>query len=184
MTRTWVDVERPGRLGSRRREAVAQWDDRYGPGRWRLVWRIGPTAHLWPDALALYEDAYYRLLADDTTLLTDLLAMARDVYDVGANDVEAGLDYDSQRSGSHHIQDIAVRRVLVRLGVRFAGTQLVRLRRSSSTDSSPGSMLDSGSVRFHRPELVVRPVLTGWWDANSVEEFYQSNKYLQTLSGR
>ncbi|WP_433385057.1 hypothetical protein [Micromonospora sp. KLBMP9576] len=162
---------------------MARWDERFGPGRWRLAWRVGPAAHPWPAALALYEDAYHRRLADDPALLGNLLATARDVYDVSVADVQSGLDYTHQRSTAHHLQDVAVRRVLVRLGVWFAGAQLVRLRGSSLDAPSPGACRDSGTVRFHRPDLVVRPVLTGWWDADSVEEFYQSNKYLQTWAG-
>ncbi|MFF0314267.1 hypothetical protein ACFYPH_06405 [Micromonospora sp. NPDC005252] len=162
---------------------MAQWDEQFGPGRWRLAWRIGPVSHPWPGALALYEDAYFRRLVADPELRRTLLTGARNVYDVSVDDVESGLDYTCQRPGAQHLQDIAVRRVLVRLGIWFEGVDLVRLRRRDTNDLSPGACLDSGAVRFHRPDLIVQPVLTGWWDTDSIEAFYQSNKYLQTLSG-
>ncbi|WP_405096096.1 hypothetical protein [Micromonospora sp. NBC_01412] len=184
MSEHWLDVGRPGHLGSRRRERVAEWDATYGPGRWRLVWRIGSAVHPWHSALARYEDAYHRRLSEDESLLRQLVTTARDVYDISPEDVAAGLDYSRQRPGPQHLQDIAVRRVLGRLGVGFAGADLVRLRREGAAHPSlPGARLDSGAVAFHRPDLIMRPELTGWWDAGSVEAFYQSNRYLQRASG-
>jgi hypothetical protein len=176
----WVDVDRPGHLGARRRDRMAAWETEFGSGRWRLVWRVGTLVHPWEAALCLYEDAYHRRLDDDPDLRHRLVRTARDVYDRDPSDVLSGLDYASQRGAGHHLQDVAVRRVLVRLGTWFAGDRLVRLRRGGGgTADEPGGKLDSSVVPFHRPELIVRPELDGWWERGSVESFYQSNRILQ-----
>ncbi|MFQ6010159.1 MAG: hypothetical protein ACE5J7_03520, partial [Candidatus Aenigmatarchaeota archaeon] len=59
---------------------------------------------------------------------------------------------------------------------KFQGKKLVQIR---SHKSYWGKNLSPGRVPFHRPELIVEPHLEGWWDDNSVECFYQSNKILQ-----
>lgn len=177
---TWTTAGRPGHLGSRRAEVVRRWDRRYGPDGWRLRWRVGDVLHPQEAALSLYEDAYYHLLAADGAVLARRVARtARDVYDHAEDDVVSGLDYAVQRAVSAHLQDIAVRRVLVRLGLWFRGERLLRLRKADGADDSLGALLDSGRVPFHRPDLVARPLLQGWWNPLSVECFYQSNKVLQ-----
>ncbi|WFE65532.1 hypothetical protein [Micromonospora sp. WMMD714] len=176
----WVEVGRPGHLGSRRRDRTAAWEAEFGPGRWRLVWRVGAVVHPWEAALCLYEDAYHRRLSDDPDLRHRLIRTARDVYDRDPSDVVSRLDYARQRGSGHHLQDVAVRRTLVRLGRWFAGDRLVRLRRGGDGAAGElGDRLDSSVVPFHRPDLIVRPELDGWWERGSVESFYQSNRVLQ-----
>lgn len=177
--RGWVDVERPGHLGTQRRDRMSAWEAEFGPGRWRLVWRIDAVFHPWEAALCLYEDAYHRRLSDDADLRHRLIRTARDVYDRDPSDVVSRLDYASQRGTGHHLQDVAVRRTLVRLGGWFAGDRLVCLRRGGGAADELGGWLDSSVVPFHRPDLIVRPELDGWWERGSVEAFYQSNRILQ-----
>lgn len=112
----WRIEERPGRLGSSRPRRVAEWNDTYGPGSWRLAWLIAGQYHDGNASLRLYEDAYFHLLQGSAF--------------------------------GHHLEDIAIRRCLVRLGLWFRGDQLVR------------------------------PEWSGWWLPGSVESFYQSNKFL------
>ena len=159
---------------------MSAWDDEFGPGKWRLVWRVGSASHSWQGALCLYEDAYHTRISDDPSLLQRLVATARDVYDRDPSDVRSGLDYAVQHDVAHHLQDIAVRRTLVRLGTWFTGEELVRLRRGRGGSSGAlGDELDSSVLLFHRPDLISRPELGGWWEAGSVEAFYQSNRLLQ-----
>jgi hypothetical protein len=40
-------------------------------------------------------------------------------------------------------------------------------------------ILSPGRVPFHRPDLIEKPELNGWWEKSSVESFYQSNRLLQ-----
>ncbi|GAB3964793.1 hypothetical protein GCM10029978_026080 [Actinoallomurus acanthiterrae] len=184
---TWVTAGRPGHLGSRRAARYAEWDARYGSGNWRLRWRVGPMLHERAAAVALYEDAYVARLTGDPELLKTLVSTARDVWDHEPADTASGLDYTIQRGNSTHLQDIAVRRALVRLGSWFAGSELIRLRRPSDASNGVaarlGSQLDSGLVPFHRPDLIAQDELPGWWQPGSVESFYQSNRVLQHRTG-
>ena len=78
------------------------------------------------------------------------------------------------------LQDIAVRRCLKRLNRSFQGDHLVQIR----GHDSEGFRLNPGQVPFHEPDSVLRPSLSSrsWWQENSVEDFWQSNKLLQVRS--
>jgi nicotinate-nucleotide adenylyltransferase len=106
-----------------------------------------------------------------------LCATASDVYDIQPSNVESGLDYHKQECTATHLQDIAVRRVLVRLGRSFKGDHLVQIR----GHESEGYRLNPGKVPFHEPESIIEPTFAPgrWWDAHSVEDFWQSNKVLE-----
>ncbi|WP_203741906.1 hypothetical protein [Actinoplanes cyaneus] len=176
----WRIMERPGRLGSGRPLRVAEWDDTYGPGSWRLAWLIAGQYHDGNASLSLYEDAYFHLLHGSAETREALVSTACDVFVHDPSDTAAGLDYRHQDAPGHHLEDIAIRRCLVRLGVWFRGDQLVRLG-GVDKDPDPGwlrSQLSPHRLPFHRPDLLVRPELTGWWLPGSVESFYQSNKFL------
>jgi ribosome modulation factor len=181
----WRRVERPGYFGRRRQERHQAYDGLYGPSNWRLAWQIGERMGGFDEVVMLYEDAYVLYLAQRTDLLDQLVRDARDVYDDAPSNVESGLDYARQETARTHIQDIALRRSLVRLGRRFAGKQLIQIRgRGAEPPVHPLSMaLCPYQVPFHRSEWIVRPVLDGWWledgGEGSVEAFYQSNKFLE-----
>lgn len=179
----WQVIERPGYFGSRRDEIQRGYDARYGRGNWRLAWRVGEAETDWSGMVMLYEDAYYHFLMEHPQVLAELLETASDVYDDSPSNLASGLDYARQESGRTHVQDIAIRRVVLRLGRRFHGPTPVQIR--DSLGEHPLSMtLSPGQVPFHRPELIERPELAGWWLPGSVESFYQSNKTLQVRAGR
>jgi hypothetical protein len=169
----WETVGRPGHAGKERAERRRAYDELYGPGRWRITWELG-------DPTVLYEDAYFAYLSQRADLLERLLADAREVYDDAESNVDSGLDYSRQETNQTHLQDIAIRRCLVRLGRVFRGQDLIQIRRSST--HPVGAALSPTNVPFHRPDLIVQPPLAGWWTPGSVEDFYQSNKLLQILS--
>jgi hypothetical protein len=92
------------------------------------------------------------------------------------------LDYTVQETGRTHVQDIAIRRVVARLGRQFEGDQLIQIR--DALGDHPLSMaLSPGQVPFHRPDVILLPEIEGWWLPGSVESFYQSNKLLQRRTG-
>ncbi len=94
--------------------------------------------------------------------------------------MNSGLDYTKQETKRTHIQDIAIRRSLIRLGKWFEGSELIRIRQEKG--NHPLSMtLSPGRVPFHSPLLIIDPEIKGWWDSGTVESFYQSNRYLQVL---
>jgi hypothetical protein len=176
----WQTISRPGYFGRHRDERYAEYDLLYGPGCWRIVWQIGDFIGDVAAATMLYEDAYLAFLSSNTGVLATLVAEARDVYDDALTNIESRFDYAAQETNRTHLQDIAIRRCLVRLGRWFEGPELVQIR--DSIGINPLSLtLSPGRVVFHRPDLIIQPELEGWWEAGSIESFYQSNKLLQAM---
>lgn len=176
---TWRIVERPGYFGKKRDQIQAGYDERYGKDNWRIAWQIGALVVERSAALMLYEDGYYHHLQSNPELLEELLVCASDVYDDAPSNVQAGFSYEHQETAVNHLHDVAIRRAVLRLGRWFKGSELVQIRHTLSTH--PLSVpLSPGQVPFHQPELIVQPALERWWwQSNSVECFYQSNKILQ-----
>lgn len=183
MDEIWQTVERPGYFGSARERRHAEFDARFGAGSWRLAWQAGDAVLERDGMTMLYEDAYMAFLEAHPEVLEQLLEHARDVYDDDPSNVASGLDYRVQETARTHVQDIAIRRCVVRLGRVFAGSELLQIR-DALGEHELSMALSPGQVPFHRPELLLAPELDGWWQAGSVESFYQSNKLLQRRAGR
>ena len=174
----WKSIERPGYLGKHRDERFHEWDNKYGVNGWRLVWKVGETHVGLLGACALYEDAYYEFLRATPEVLTELINEARDVYDDEPSNTESGFDYTKQETQRTHLQDIAIRRSLIRLGIWFRGAQLIRIRQEKGTHHL-SIILSPSRVPFHRLDLIEKPELERWWLPGTVESFYQSNRFLQ-----
>ena len=174
----WIAVERPGYLGKHRDEKFKEWDEKYGKGNWRLAWKAGETFVDFLGVCALYEDSYFEFLRNNPAILNQLITEASNVYDDEPSNVESGFDYAKQETKRTHIQDIAIRRSLIRMGFWFRGRELIRIRQEKGTH--PLSVtLSPGRVSFYRPDFIERPELKGWWCPATVESFYQSNRFLQ-----
>jgi hypothetical protein len=173
---TWKTIDRPGFFGKKREEFYARYDSELGKDNWRLAWQWNNRTLPFIEACQRYEDGYFADSFEHEKIWRELASSARDVYDHAEADIESGLDYLIQRSNSTHLQDIAIRRVMRRRGIKFAGDELVQVRKH---EDYWGGLLSPGKVRFHLPEHIVVPHLQGWWDENSIEDFYQSNKVLQ-----
>lgn len=174
----WVTKERPGFLGARRNRRYDEWNRKYQKGNWRIRWEVNGNTYDWLGACALYEDAYFEFMKARPRVVDELVRESSDVYDDELSNVHSGVDYTKQETIRTHIQDIAIRRCLVRLGVWFRGTELIRIRHSQG-DHELSMILSPGCVPFHRPGWIRKPELTGWWRPGTVEAFYQSNKVLQ-----
>lgn len=174
----WQNAQRPGYLGKHRDDRYQEWTRRFGEWNWRLVWQIGDNYFEVEAAIALYEDAYFRFLDDNQAVLEQLVGEAGDVYDDSVTNVECGLSYFPQETNRTHLQDVAIRRSLVRLGRWFQGSNLIQIRDHQGSHSL-SLTLSPGRVPFHRPDLIIGPELEGWWQPGSVESFYQSNRWLQ-----
>lgn len=179
-------LERPGYLGKRRDVYVASLNDRHGVGNWSFVWQWGSMVLDFVEACGIYEDAYYQFLLSRPWVLAQLVAEAQDVYDDSPSNVDSVYDYLDQETERTHVQDIAIRCCLKRLGVWFAGHELLQIR--DSRGDHPLSMsLSPGQVPFHMPELIVRPTAYAdadsrpWWRPDTVEDFYQSNRYVALI---
>ncbi|MDP1719317.1 MAG: hypothetical protein Q8L24_02745 [bacterium] len=177
----WVNVDRPGYLGKHRDEKFKEWDTKYGKGNWRLGWVFGDTQLDFLGACRVYEDAYYEYLKQHPEIVDQLVAEASDVYDDELSNVGCGIKYLAQETKRTHVQDIAIRNCLVRMGRRFAGKELIRIRQEMG--NHPLSMtLSPGRVPFHEPNMIIQPSACPKWAApGSVEDFYQSNRYLQAI---
>jgi ADP-ribose pyrophosphatase YjhB (NUDIX family) len=171
----WQAVGFPGYAGKAKSPRDALRDKLYGRGNWK-------TAFVWGDdlverdfALQLYEDAYYEFFRGHPDTLQWLCKTASDVYDNAETNIDSGHDYSVQEADSIHLQDIAIRRSLIRLGRRFLGDHLVEVRGRDSE----GYHLNPGQVPFHIPEMIQhREGNPEWIRAGSIEDFWQSNKVL------
>ena len=176
----WIDVERPGYSGKRREARHQQWDKEYGQGNWRLAWRVGDVSVSLLGACTLYEDSYFEFLKNNPLVLKRLVTEASDVYDDSRTNIHSEFDYLKQETDRTHLQDIAIRRSVLRLGLWFQGDDLIQIR--DKAGPHPLSiMLSPGRIPFHRPDLILSPELEGWWQPETPESFYQSNKYLQKI---
>ena len=174
----WIKVGRPGYFGKYRDKRFQEWNEEYGEGNWRLVWKVGEIFVDFLGVCALYEDAYYEFLRSHPEILEHLIADGINVYDDEVSNVKSGFDYLKQETQRTHIQNIAIRRALIRMGLWFKGKELIRIRQEKGTH--PLSItLSPGRVPFHKPELIQREEIKGWWNTETVESFYQSNRYLQ-----
>jgi hypothetical protein len=176
-------LERPGYLGKRRDTYVANLNDRHGAGNWRFVWLWGNYRLDFEQACMIYEDAYYQFMLARPWVLAQLVAEGSDVYDDQTSNTYSKCNYMVQESVHTHVQDIAIRRCMLRFGSDFIGDQLIQIR--DSRGEHPLSMsLSPGQVPFHMPELIVRPTVYAdadsrpWWLPDTVEDFYQSNRYV------
>ena len=174
----WVTGGRSGYLGRRRNERYQRWNIEFGKDGWRLAWKMGEIYVDLHGACVLYEDGYYQFLIANPDVLDQLLSEASNVYDDEPSNVESGFDYTKQETQRTHLQDIAIRRCILRMGKCFRGEELIQIRDERGTH--PLSItLSPGRVPLHRPGLIEQPELEGWWQSGSVESFYQSNRFLQ-----
>ena len=152
----WKTLERPGFLGKRRDEQYAIWDKQYGPGNWRFAWKVVQFFVDFLGACALYEDAYCQFLVNHRDVTATLTKEACDIYDDEPSNIYSKFDYNIQESLHTHIQDIAIRRCLIRMGLWFKGSKLVRIRQEKG-DHPLSMVLSPGRLPFHRPDLIVQP---------------------------
>lgn len=173
---TWKTVGRPGFFGKDKDKKHAKLDVDYGKGNWRIAWKWNKSIITRDLAYQLYEDGYYADSFNRKDVWEELVKTAKDVWDLEKKDIESKLDYHIQKGIATHLQDIAVRRVVQRRGMKFQGNELVRIRKH---DEYWGNLFSPGRIPFHLSDLIESPHLESWWDYNSIEDFYQSNKILQ-----
>lgn len=175
----WITVATPGYLDANRDVRYKEWNDIYGEGNWRLVWMVNGFVVDFLGACALYEDGYYHFLKKNSAIVKRLIYSAHDIYDDDPSNVESRFDYNHQETERTHIQDIAIRRCMIRMGLWFMGENLIQIRSTGKDEHSLGKMLSPGEVPFHRPDFITEFELKGWWKPKSVESFYQSNRLFQ-----
>lgn len=174
----WIDVERPGYFGRRRDEKIAALNKAHGEGGWCLVWRCGGIDLEFVEACrAFYERSYFEWLRHRPADI-DYACSFGECIDNSPTNVLSGFDYSKQEAFSTHIQDIALRNVLAKLNRKFEGSpdKILVIR----TIDSSGIRFGPGNVPFFAPSLIEQPSKRpGWAGPLSVEDFWQSNKWLR-----
>lgn len=176
-------AERPGFFGRRKNEKIAELNRKYGFNNWELrhVLELPKEPKKLVDfydftraCTELYEESYYRHLYARPHIVDAICAFG-EVYDNAETNVTSGYDYTRQESYSTHIQDIAIRNSLRRLGRWFQGSVLLQVRGPESEGFRLG--LNPGQVPFFMPQMIIQPSLApSWAGKGSVEDFWQSNK--------
>ena len=175
----WKKVERPGYFGSKRDEKIKALNDRYGKGNWDLKWVADEDQLVFgfKDACVYFYQLSYHIYLAEHPELVDHICSFGECIDNAPSNVESGRDYTHQEAFSTHIQDIAIRNVLHVMDRKFEGPKdkILTIR---SFDSN-GYMYGPGTVPFHTPEWITQPSLKPKGaSTNSVEDFWQSNKWI------
>ncbi|MBW2996605.1 hypothetical protein KY332_04890 [Candidatus Woesearchaeota archaeon] len=181
----WQTIEKPGYFGKKRDAIHTLYDRFYGKGDWRIMYQWGNLVIPKEEGIQLYEDGYYEFLKANPDTLEWLITTASDIYDTAPTNVEAGFNYTQQETPNNHIQDVSIRRTVLRLGTWFKGDHLMHVR----GPGTEGEKLSPYLVPFHMPEMILQEDIKDygkkgkWWRELgikfSVEEFYQHNKILQ-----
>ena len=178
---SWLNDHRPGYFGRQRDAKISALNKLHGEGKWRLAWVIGDVALEFAEACTrFYEESYFTYLRARPAEI-DFICTFGECIDNAPTNVKSGCDYTKQEAFSTHIQDIAVRNVLRRLDRKFEGpSDKILVIRSADSD---GFRFGPGNIPFATPSLITQPSLCPKWaNAGSVEDFWQSNKWVQISS--
>lgn len=181
MSDIWVPFERPGYFGRRRDEKIQELNQRFGTDNWRLAHRTNDGSVDFVTACSrYYEQSYFEWFRTRPEEV-DFVCSHKEVIDNASSNVTSGRDYTKQEAFSTHIQDIAIRNVIHRLGRDFnrsldwPGPQILVVRSDSN-----GYKYSPGVIPFFAPHRITQPSLCPKWaKAGSVEDFWQSNKWIE-----
>lgn len=171
-------VERPGYFGRRKDEKIREFNSRHGKGNWTLVWGHDDVGYYeFEEACILfYEWSYLEWFKNNPEAL-DHVTSYGECIDNAPTNVRSGCDYTKQEAFSTHIQDIAVRNVLRHNGREFVGAadDILIIR----SDETNGYRYGPGNIPFYNSGLITYPSKRPRWaNPGSVEDFWQSNKWL------
>ena len=174
---TSVPIGRVGFIGNMKEPLLKFLNVNFG-NQWDKKYIYGSEIISRERALELYEESYFQFLQSNEESLEWLINNASDLYDNSPSNIDSKLDYSTQETNATHLQDIAVRRVINRLGKKFKGSRLIQIRGRDSE----GYFLNPGVVPFLNPDLILAPRRNiDWISPGTIEDFWQNNKVL-TLS--
>ncbi|MHA1186179.1 MAG: aminoacyl-tRNA hydrolase [Candidatus Heimdallarchaeota archaeon] len=176
----WAILGRPGFAGKQKIQKRKELLDKFGESNWKIAYLYEDNLLSREEALIHFENSYQKFFEDNPEILEWLLQTATDIYDNQESNVNSGLDYSIQETEDAHLHDIAIRRVLQKMGKAFQGESLLQIR----GENSDGFILSTGQVPFYEPKLIQRKQLKGWWGKNSIESYWQSNKVLSVKTKR
>lgn len=178
-----VDNNSLGYEGKSRNGNIEARNQMYGTGNWVIGWVHGELVLEYEEVCRVYEDGYLEYFKLRPELLKHLSEIASEVYDDDISNIASGQDYAIKGDVLTHIQDIAIRRCFVRLGLAFKGQEPVQIR-DARGKGAISMALSPGQVPFHQPQLISSPDnleeirSNQWWLPGSVEDYYQLNKRL------
>jgi PTH2 family peptidyl-tRNA hydrolase len=176
----WAILGRPGFVGKQKKQKSKELLTKFGEGNWKIAHLLKDTLLSREDALIHFENSYQKFFEDNPEILEWLLQTAKDIYDNQESNIDSGIDYSIQETEDVHLHDIAIRRVLQKMGKEFQGDLLLQIR----GQNSDGYILSPGQVPFYAPKLILKKQLKGFWMKNSIESFWQSNKVLAVKTNR
>ena len=170
----WAILGRPGYAGKKKQLRRIEIQEKFGEGNWQIAHLVNGELLTREKALELFEESYYYFFKKNPKILEWLVLTAEDIYDTSPTNIESGLDYSIQETSAVHLHDIAIRRVIKKLGRAFEGKKLLEIH----GEDSEGFILTTGEVPFFNPKIIHKPQIKGWWKKDSIEAFWQSNKVL------
>jgi hypothetical protein len=170
----WVNASRIGYFGNMKSRIDDFLTGLHGKA-WRVTHLVDGKPISEEESLRLYEDSYVNFLKNNSKVLDWLVNHASDVYDNSKTNMDSGTDYKQQESTSIHLQDIAVRKAVSRLGYEFKGNDPVEIRGAGSE----GYVLNPGRIPFIDISKIMVPNRSSWYRNDSLEGFWQENKVLQ-----
>ncbi len=172
--KNWIKIAHElGYIGTKK-DVIEKIDNKFSKIGWRRAHIFGNILLTRDEVIKHYEDSYFFFMRDNPSITDWLINTASDVYDTSPSNINSGTDYNIQEDKATHLQDIAIRNVLIRLGKEFKGNRLVQIR----GHTSEGYVLNPGQVPFHSPEMIIDSGKENWWKKGSTEHFYQDNKIL------
>lgn len=200
---TWLKIfHYPMNTGFRSESMYNRFEKVFGKDSWLPAYYWNREVISTEKGYEIYSEAYYQFLKRNPIIRQWIQIKAREVIDYSQTNIASGVDLCEQEAAAIHLQDISVRRSLIRLEQEegdlsagkmwrsgpdiFRGNKIVQLRdrnrcpwQTHSIKYEKGLVLNSGKVLFHRPEqLIGQYKKDSWWQENSVEDYYQRNRVL------
>lgn len=155
-------VEKIGRAGgpTERARRQREWDEKYGKGRWEVVYLFNGRIYTREEALKeFYNKSYYLYLKEHPETVRKLCEMAKEIYNPHA-----------EATGGVDLQCPAVLEALQKLGVSLCGDQRVAIGTYGAKKGRKFPSISYELSPFNIP-LWCKPEI-------SVEKFWQDYKFL------
>lgn len=170
----WVVLGRLEYSKKKEKNVTKELTKKFGKRNWKIATLIDNKLLKMDSTFDYIEESYMDYFNKNPEILDWLVLTAKNVYVNYETDIKSETDYSKQESDTIHYIDIAIRRVLEKLGKNFQGSKLIQIK-GENTD---GFILTTEIVPFSSPQLIFRPQVKGDWNKDSIESFYRSNKVL------
>lgn len=178
-------LARPGYFGKNRPKVIAKYNEQFGS--WQECWQVLDWVLNFEEAVTLYDDAYYEYIRKLPGEKFDEIIRYAECYDHDPSNILTGVRHDPL-AVPRHIQDVSVRRALVRMNfyfnkfrgsnVQYDESELLHIR----GEGTNGNWLMPGNIPFHKDWLILPTEqvekFPKWADPKSVEGFWQANKVI------